>query len=201
MNWIGRKFDFLGAGFMAGRNGMEGVLALNWLVDRVGQGALKAAGRAFESSKRARLRTQSMWLLHRLNAITVEQLKSSAAHKHRKVRVHTMKVLAETPRWSRAHRELALAGLTDPDAFVQRAAADALGEHPHAGAVRPLLDGLSKAPAKDTHLRLTYRMALRNQFRLENAFQKLPQFELTAAEKATVADLMPRSSQFDRPRF
>src|SRR5205814_223362 len=58
----------------------------------------------------------------------------------RLVRVHVMRILSETDSWSASHRSLALAGLRDTDAFVQRAAADALGRHPALENVRPLLD-------------------------------------------------------------
>jgi putative heme-binding domain-containing protein len=90
------------------------------------------------------------------------------------VRVHAMRVLSETPKWNESERALAVAGLQDADAMVQRCAADALGQHPRIENVRPLLDAREKAPAADKHLVHTLRMALRNQLNDESVAAKLP---------------------------
>lgn len=107
----------------------------------------------------------SVWALHRLGALKESQLQKAAQHNDSTVRVHAMRILAETPKWSAAQQRLARAGLEDKDALVQRTAADALGLHPQAQHVRPLLDLRHKVPAQDVQLLHAVRMALRDQLK------------------------------------
>ena len=73
---------------------------------------------------------------------------------------------------------LARAALKDPDANVQRAAADALGRHPDPDNIRPLLDLRQHVPPDDTHLLHAVRMALRDQLRDAAHWARLPTGEL-----------------------
>ena len=107
----------------------------------------------------------SLWALHRLGALKESHLQKAARHSDSKVRVHAMRILSETPEWSAAQQRLAHAALDDEDALVQRAAADALGLHPRAEHVRPLLDLRHKVPAQDVQLLHMVRMALRDQLK------------------------------------
>ena len=83
----------------------------------------------------------------------------------RLVRVHLVKALAERDDWSTSADLFTLvrAKLKDADPFVRRAAADALGRHPAAENVEPLLALWAETPADDTHLIHTVRIALRDQ--------------------------------------
>ena len=85
-----------------------------------------------------------------------------------------MRILAERHPLSPLQRELVVAGLNDPDAFVRRTAADALGSHPASENVPPLLAARQAAPAKDPQLVYTIRVALRNQLRDKGAMDHLP---------------------------
>src|SRR5262249_26572680 len=53
-------------------------------------------------------------------------------------------------------------GLRDPDALVQRCAAEALGEFPRAGSLRPLLKLRTRVAPEDTHLLYVVRKSIRN---------------------------------------
>ena len=79
--------------------------------------------------------------------------------------------------------EMVRHGLTDADAFVRRAAADATGPASSRGQIRPLLALWSATPADDTHLIHATRMALRDQLRPADAFATLD-----AALKSDPAD-------------
>jgi putative heme-binding domain-containing protein len=89
----------------------------------------------------------------------------------RAVRVNVFKLLAERAGDTSA---LARSGVTDPDPFVRRAAADVLGRHPTSENVKPLLDLWAATPADDTHLVHVARMALRDQLLEPGVYAELP---------------------------
>src|ERR1043166_918373 len=112
-------------------------------------------------------RMHGLWILLRLDAIEPRLLAARAADPDRGVRVHAMRVLSEMPQWTAPQRELALAGLRDADPYLQRAAAAAVGRHPEAAQIRPLLDLRARVPAADAQLLHVVRMALRDQLAVE----------------------------------
>jgi putative heme-binding domain-containing protein len=101
-----------------------------------------------------------LWALERLDGLEASRLEALARDADRGVRVHAMKVLAERA-WSVS--PLVSEALADPDPFVRRAAADALGRHPHADNVVPLAQLWRATDPRDTHLVHVARMALRDQ--------------------------------------
>jgi putative heme-binding domain-containing protein len=111
---------------------------------------------------RSALVTSALWLLHRCDLLDDTTLGAAAADNDATVRAHAMKILAEQPRWSGAHSARALAALDDADAFVQRAAAEAMGLHPSESFMDPLLALHRRVPASDSHLLHSTRIALRN---------------------------------------
>ena len=114
-----------------------------------------------------RQKTHLLWVLERLQRLTDEQLLAAAKDDAREVRVHAQKVLSERPEWTPDLRAAALTGLKDADGFVARSAADAIGRHPLAAQVRPLLERLKGTSNDDSLLRHTIRMALRDHLTAE----------------------------------
>ncbi|MDZ4781159.1 MAG: PVC-type heme-binding CxxCH protein [Planctomycetia bacterium] len=113
----------------------------------------------------AEQRVHAMWVIERSapQGCEAELLGLLANDTAREVRVHVMKLLAERPEWaSQDMAMLARGGLEDDDAFVQRAAADALGRHPAKANLKPLLAAWKLADSQDTHLIHVVRMALRD---------------------------------------
>ncbi len=145
------------------------MLAASQLVDRIGSAAVDPAMAALES-RSARVRAHALWVLFRLNALPNESLLRAASDAESSVRGHALRTLAETAEWSKELDSVALKALNDTDAFVRRAAADAIGQHPSPSHVRPLLEALRNTPKEDGHLLHTVRMALRNQLRAPGAF-------------------------------
>ncbi len=136
-------------------------LATHEIVDRAGKRAmapLTALLLGDDASPTARL--HAMWALERLGGLGQPLVEKLAGDPERAVRVHVMKMLAERD-WKTS--PLVLAALEDNDAFVRRAAADALGRHPHPGNVQPLARLWRETPSEDTHLIHVARMALRDQ--------------------------------------
>ncbi len=107
-----------------------------------------------------------LWALHRLGALTDPLAARLLDDPASLVRVHIVKAMAERPDWKTEKLPLAKLvrqKLSDADPVVRRAAAEALGLHPELENVKPLAELWSHAPAEDTHLIHTVRIALRNQ--------------------------------------
>lgn len=136
-------------------------LATDELVDRIGQPAREPL-RALLTSPQSTAwqRVHGMWALDRLGGLEPATIETLAHDANRDVRVHACKVMAERP-WDDS--PLIRDALKDPDAFVRRAAADALGRHPRIDNVRPLVELWLSTPTDDTHLIHVARMALRDQ--------------------------------------
>jgi putative heme-binding domain-containing protein len=163
--------------------------AMDQLTDRIGKTGVSPLREALSKSPNAFQRAHGIWVLHRLGGLEENRLVQAAQDSDRLVRVHAMRILSETPTWTSRQRALALAGLRDPDALVQRAAADALGRQPHLEHVRPLLEARQSVPAEDTHLLHTVRMALRNQLLAGDVFRSVPFSPWSEADSAAVADV------------
>jgi putative heme-binding domain-containing protein len=142
--------------------------AMNQLAARGGKDGRQAVSDLLSSGKaNAWQWMHGLWVLERGGDLEDDVLTKGAQHKDRGVRVHTQRVLSERTKLKPAQHDLALAGLKDSDPNVQRAAADALGQHPARRNVEPLLALRRKVPADDTHLLHVLRMSLRNQLRDE----------------------------------
>lgn len=142
--------------------------AMNQLVARGGKDDRQVLRDLLSSGKaNAWQWMHGLWVLERGGALEDDVLTKGSTHKDRAVRVHVQRVLSERAKLTPAQHDLALGALKDGDANVQRAAADALGQHPARRNVEPLLALRRKVPADDTHLLHVLRMSLRNQLRDE----------------------------------
>jgi putative heme-binding domain-containing protein len=164
--------------------------ATHQLVSR-GPNATDAVREVMRPGSKPWQRMHGLWVLDRRGALDDATLTAAARDPVAGVRVHAQRVLSERPALTPALRELALAGLKDSDPFVQRAAADALGRHPAAENIRPLLDLRHAVPADDTHLLHTVRMALREQLRPAAVWSQLPLPSWSEADARAVADVAP----------
>lgn len=167
------------------------MLALNALLDRAPEQSAPALARLLAQAEALpAAKANALWAVHRLGKLTVEQLRASARHGSPLLRAHAMRVLSEAAQWDATLREIALPGLDDPDATVARCAADALGQHPDAAHVAPLLALRKRVPAADDHLLHTVRMALRNQLRDPKVFAEVRSQTFPAADLGYFADLV-----------
>jgi putative heme-binding domain-containing protein len=143
------------------------LLATHTLVDRGGREVVQAVRAALAAPARddaaAWTVAHGLWVLQRLGALDGTTLVRAARHPAPAVRVHLQRTLAETRPWPEGgpHERLALAGTSDPNLQVVRAAADALGQHPSRAGAEALLTRLLGAPAGDEHLTHTLRVNLR----------------------------------------
>jgi putative heme-binding domain-containing protein len=178
-------------GDLAHPNQVVRVLATHQLASRGVEGAF-AVGAALNNEHKATTPYQwahGLWVLERTGHPDAALLAAAAKHVSRLVRVHAQRVLAERPRWDMAEREVVLAGLKDGDADVRRAAADALGRHPQADNVRPLLELRHAVASDDTHLLHVVRLALRDQLLDPSAWSKLPLASWPQRDARAIADV------------
>jgi putative heme-binding domain-containing protein len=161
-----RLVELLGDGNLTVRT-----LATHELVDRIGQRAIEPLRALVASPKSTpQQRVHGMWALERLGGLEPPMLEQLSSDDHRAVRVHLMKLLAERS-WQRS--PLVDRALADADPWVRRAAADALGRHPHVDHVKPLLALWSATAPEDTHLLHVARMALRDQLQAPGMYAQL----------------------------
>lgn len=176
------------------------MLAMNELIDRVGQSAARpVAKRLRDNQSPAEQKVHGLWVLQRLGALDEKTLATAATNADRAVRVHVMRVLSESSRGSgilsESPRRLALAALNDPDPYVQRAAVDALGRHPrntwggNFEIIDRLLDLRRKVPAADSQLLHVCRMALRDHLQMPGAFAHVAALKLAEADAKAVAEI------------
>ncbi len=110
-------------------------------------------------------RAHAVWVLARLGSLDEATLRTALGDKEAIVRVHTCRVLVEQDRLSAWQHDALLERVTDENANVVRAAAEALGHHPDARNVARLLRALREAEPRDSHLRHVVRIALRDTLR------------------------------------
>ncbi len=149
------------------------------IVDRFGTSAVPSVRDWMIASNDPNQRVHGLWVLHRMNALDDELTARLSEDESALVRVHLVKSLAERTDWDSGTlsiRELVQRKLLDTDGFVRRAAADAIGRHPHPGNVPLLLRLWTETDREDTYLIHTIRMALRDQLARDEIFREYAHF-------------------------
>ncbi|WP_165221580.1 PVC-type heme-binding CxxCH protein [Aquisphaera insulae] len=164
--------------------------AANQLAERGGNRATELLTVALGSEAPAAAQPSALWILQRTGRLDDAQvIRASQASTNRDLRVHAMKVVVERPAPGTELRAAVLERLKDQDAFVRRAAAEALGAHPDPANVRPLLDLRESTRADDTHLLHVARMALRDQLKRLEVWKSLATADLSARDRECLADV------------
>jgi putative heme-binding domain-containing protein len=166
--------------------------ATNEMVDRGGPAVLDAASAVLRQPKNAFQKLHALWVLARLKGFDDASLEACARDRDPAVRAHALRVLDWLPVLTDRRRGVVLNGLKDVDPLTRRCAAEALGSHPDAENIRPLLDLLRQVPADDTHLLHVARMALRDQLKARAAWVVVSLFDaqqdLTEGDERALAD-------------
>lgn len=163
--------------------------ATNQLVERGEQASAVVVKAIMQPRSNPWQRMHGLWVLERLGVLDDPTLIEAAQDKESGVRVHAQRVLTGRRALTPSLRQLALAGLKDSDAFVQRCAAEALGTHPSPENLRPLLDLRHKVPADDTHLLHALRIALRDQLRPADHWKVVAAGKWSAADLRAIAEV------------
>jgi glucose/arabinose dehydrogenase len=136
---------------------------------------------------RRRSSGEAVWLLEREGQLDDKALADLDRRGSAIERTQIMKILSERARWNDSQRATALRGLRTEDAFVARAAADALGRHPEPSQVRTLIGRLIHTPVEDVLLRHTIRMALRDHVAALMDAAEIDDLQLTDSDLREVA--------------
>ena len=177
-------------------------LALNELTDRVGAaGASLAKQMITSSTSSAFQKVGALWYLLRLDRLDAETLRSAGMDRSSLVRNHTVRTIGALLKPTPASLQGVLRALQDLDPHVQRAAAEALAQHPSPSQIAALLEAKRKVPPADTHLIHALRIALRNQFRSPGSFEQFTQSKADDVSWHEVAEVAlavtsPESAQF-----
>lgn len=179
------------------------MLAMNAIEDRFGKAAVSALQTALKNLANEFQQVHILWLLHRLDAITGQQLLAAWSSPDSILRVHAARIAADT--WYRdshsglpmditrisASHEIAMTGLKDPDPLVQRCAAEAAGKMNISSSqqISALLELREKIPAADTHLLYVVRKSIRDQLQKSNVFQKVLAENWTELQERHIADV------------
>lgn len=159
------------------------VQATHQLVHRIGADAVPAVVTVLNGD-RPEQRAHALWVLERLGALNGDQLITLAIDSDRAVRVHLAKALAERSEWSDVARLVVTERLlVDNDAFVRRAAVDALGRHPVEGTERRLIRTWIQAPAEDALLIHTLKIAVRDSLVTRHSFDAIDPSTWTSPER------------------
>jgi putative heme-binding domain-containing protein len=158
---------------MANPNLSVRMQAMHLLVSRGGEEVVQETPKSLTKGP-AFQQAHGLWVLERLGKLDAKTLAHHSGNTSRLVRVHVMRILAEREKWGKEEHALAVAGLKDVDAFVRRTAADALGRHPDAENIAPLLELRHHVPPRDSHLLHVVRMALRDTLIPAAIWQKMP---------------------------
>lgn len=160
--------------------------ATNLLVKEHSGDAVQAIDSILDQAS-SRQVAHALWVKERINGLKEGELHRLAEHPDRMVRVHLVKALAERDAWTPVEFEIVRNSLQDKDSFVVRAAADALGRHPDAANVRPILQAWKHTLTEDTHLVHTIRLALREHFRSAEVVSRLESQQWSEEESHQLA--------------
>lgn len=166
-------------------------LATQQLKDRIKVGDLDLIRLHYPKGS-AHARSHILWILEHVAGLSDSELDEATGDDNRIVRVHAQKILAERSVWREQERSWTLRALGDSDAFVRRAAADAMGRHADARFIDPLLEAWERADKTDTHLIHAIRMSIRQQLLNTDGWstersRSTPLFEIAAATKTAEA--------------
>ncbi|HNR05982.1 MAG TPA: hypothetical protein PKM27_01630 [Saprospiraceae bacterium] len=162
--------------------------AADQLTDRFGEAALAQVRTVLdETGTLPRKYIHALWVTYRLGGMDDALLNKSLVHDSPLVRLHSLRILREWKPGDASFQSMVARSLNDPDAHVQRAAAELLSSYPEISSVESALQILRAAPAEDTHLRYTARLNLRNLLRVESLMKTVAAKEWNEQDAGHIA--------------
>jgi putative heme-binding domain-containing protein len=181
------------------------MLAMNAISDAFGKKAVADLDTVVTAPTNPQQKVHALWLLHRLEASKPAQLTEAGRSPDQIVRVHAQRIAnnifhldslgslgtgeTDIHHISAAHA-IALDGLKDKDALVQRCAAEAIARHRGQNSsriIRSLLEVLAQTPPADTHLRYVVRKSIRDQLRVTGVFDAVLKENLGEGDRQVLA--------------
>lgn len=161
--------------------------AADQIADRIGKDAIEPLKNILTDGTPPQKYVHALWVLYRLNGLTEDMLKNAMAHSSPLVRLHSLRILREWEAGVEAFHPLILNATKDSDAHVQRAATELLMSHHEMSSLEAALTVLQNAPATDTHLTYTARLAIRNLLRDNNLMKEANAKQWSNEDAAAIA--------------
>ncbi|MHA4896506.1 PVC-type heme-binding CxxCH protein [Pedobacter sp. PWIIR3] len=138
----------------------------NQVVQRFGPTAVNPLLKMAASDKiNSKSLVQILWALFRLNALPDAVIDKALIYKDILVQVHTLRILAEQKVVNPAHQKKVLQLLETGNVHVQRAAAEVLAKATNINNISVLLSAYQKTDDKDSHLKYTLLLSIRDNLR------------------------------------
>ncbi len=168
------------------------MIIANQVVDAFGQKAVAPVKQMMESVQvNISSFVQGLWILYRLNALDDTLLDKALHHNDAMVQVHALRVLKELKTITDDHRSVALQALNSKNAQVQRMAAEVLGHFPKAEYVQPLINVDLGADDRDTHLKYTAILSIRDHLRNASIMKQIAQGKWSENELSVLITVIP----------
>lgn len=145
----------------------------DWIVDHYGHKAKDLIGGLLRTDTLTEHQiVQALWILHRVNGVESGLLADYANHTSPLVRAHVLRIHGKQETLNTA---LVASGIDDDSPFVQRAAAECVARKTFVGKalLRRILARWRQTPSDDDHLVYALSVAVREQFRYEEAWDTL----------------------------
>lgn len=148
--------------------------AADQLVERIGQAAVSPV-KALLSKNGTGVNefVHGLWILERLNALSADIITKASTHSDPVIRLHALRVLAESGDSSTALLSLAANALNDADPHVKRAAVELMAKYADIQTIETLAAARRKTPDFDSHMIYTLRLTVRNLLRHESLMKEV----------------------------
>lgn len=130
------------------------------------------------------------WALHRLGRLSDEELLKLTKNASSQVRVHAQRIPADKQSLNDKLYQSSIAGLKDENAFVQRASAEALGQHPTFDGLKALIKLRQQVPAQDNHLLHMVRMTLRDHLKSKAVMKQVFKHDWSEDDSKSLVDVV-----------
>lgn len=163
----------------------------NELVERIGEEAVAPARELLDKKDLSpRAYIHSLWVLHRLSAVTDDILKAAVIHPDTTIRVHALRILAEQKDVSGAWYLLISGALEDKNPHVRRVAVELMGRYIDTESVDRLIAFRKTVPDYDSHMIYTIRLTLRNLLRNEALMKQIATRQWSDGDAAVLATVL-----------
>ncbi|RYE20665.1 MAG: c-type cytochrome, partial [Sphingobacteriales bacterium] len=166
------------------------MLAADQIADRIGQPAVASLKTILKKKSTPTKYIHVMWILHRLNALSNEEIKKAAGSKDPMIKVHAIRVLLERKPDAVNAYPLLVKAIKDTNPHVRRAAAEVFVNYPDMTSLEHILSLRAATPADDSHIIYTCRLVTRNILRHENIMREVVAKQWSDVQAAGIADVL-----------
>lgn len=144
---------------------------------------------------------QGLWILHRLQRLPEKLLEKALHHQDPMTQVHALRVLGERQTIAPEHHRFVVSALDHRNPQVTRIAAQVLGSFPRWESLNPLLSLYIRTPARDTHLRYTCLLSIRDHLKTPAIIRKVSTEKWSEEELGLLLYVMPEVPSAEAASF